>query len=223
MAGVGSGWFERRSSRMRTDDYPSIDVRHLRCNSRLDKYVVLTGSTLAVLEWRPCHFGGYRPYFQCPRCQGRCCILYRFRGEGKGYGSYGCQKCLGMVHPVENEGGLERMVRRNNKAFVRQRYDPAQPQGKPLWMRWPTWSRLSEEVAKSAIARFEYHDKMLELLAYLEKPKPPREASSALSVEVNDQLEKITPQAHAAGHLEHNAGISLSKFVILSSLLGRPS
>lgn len=169
MAGIGSGWFERRSTKMRTDDYPSIDVRHVGCNPRLDGYVVLAGGSLAELEWRPCHFGGYRPYFKCPRCQGRCCILYRCRVDGKSAGSYGCQKCLGMVHPVENEGKLERAVRRNNKAFKRQGYDPTQPEGKPLWMRWPTWRRLSEEVAESVKARFECQEKISMLLAYLDK------------------------------------------------------
>lgn len=76
-----------------------------------------------------------------------------------------------MVHAVENEGTLERMVRRNNKAFIRQRYDPVQPRGKPLWMRWPTWRRLSDQVADSFMARFEYHDKTIMLLRYLDSPK----------------------------------------------------
>lgn len=174
MAGVGSGWFERRSSRMRTDEYPSIDVRHMALNTCLNSYVMLPGGAKTELEWRPCHFGGYRPYFQCPRCAGRCCILYKYRLEGKGVDNYGCQKCLCMVHPVENEGKLERAMRRSNKAYSRQRHNTSQPEGKPLWMRWPTWRRLSEGIATTVMARFEYHKKIIMLLQYLDKPRPPR-------------------------------------------------
>lgn len=169
MAGVGSGWFERRSTRMRTDEYPAIDVRRMSRTSWLGDDVILAGRALVRLEWRPCHFGGYRPYFQCPRCEGRCCILYTYQTEGKGAGSYGCQKCLDMVHPVENEGKLERAMRRSNKAFNRQGYDPNRPEGKPLWMRWPTWRRLSAQAANSGMARLEYHEKVLLLLRYLDQ------------------------------------------------------
>ena len=178
MPGVGSGWFERRSSRMRTDDYPFIDVRKLECSTFRDAYVVLAGGALAMLEWRPCHFGGYRSYFQCPRCAGRCCILYRYRVEGKSADSYGCQKCLGMVHSVENESKLERAMRRNNKAIKRQCYDSTRPEGKPLWLRWPTWMRLSEEVAESIMARFEYHEKLIILLRHFDKPRQFRKQNS---------------------------------------------
>lgn len=171
MAGIGSGWFERRSSRMRTDDYPFIDVRKLECKAGLDEYVVLAGGTLAALEWRPCHFGGHRPYFQCPRCYGRCCILYRYQPNCKHAESYGCQKCLSMVHPVENEGKLERSMRRSNKAFPLQNCDATRPEGKPLWMRWATWRRLSKQATESMMARFEYHERLVSLLDYLEKSK----------------------------------------------------
>ena len=174
MAGVGSGWFERRSTKMRTDEYQSIDVRKLECKFGLHEYVVLAGGALAVLEWNPCHFGGYRPYFQCPRCTGRCCILYRLRTDAGSADIYGCQKCLGMVHAVENEGKLERAVRRNNKTFARQRYDSTRPDGKPLWIRWPTWKRLTDQVAESLMARFEYHEKIIKLLRHLDKPKRTR-------------------------------------------------
>lgn len=172
MGGVGSGWFERRSNKMKTDDYPSIDVRRLGCNPRLDGYVILAGGVLAELEWRPCHLGGYRPYFRCPQCKERCCLLYSYQVKGKGASNYGCQKCLGMFHPVENEGKLERAMRRSNKTFNRQGYDPTRPQGKPLWMRWPTWRRLSKHATESIMARFEYHAQVVRLLDYLEQPRP---------------------------------------------------
>lgn len=180
MAGVGSGWFERRSTRMRTDDFTFIDVRKLACNFRLDAYVVLAGGALAVLEWRPCHFGGHRPYFQCPRCYGRCCILYRIRNEDKGNVNYGCQKCLGMVHPVENEGKLERAMRRSNKAFNRQSYDVTRPQGKPLWMRWRTWRRLSDHATESARARFKYYEKLTGLLEHFDNCQAKRNLLSGI-------------------------------------------
>lgn len=169
MAGVGNGWFERRSTKMRTDEYPFIDVRKLEFKSGLDGYVVFAGNALAELEWSSCHFGGHRPYFQCPRCRRRCCILYRYQTEGKSGDSYGCQKCLGMVHPVENEGKLERAMRRSNKVLKRQRYDTTRLKGKPLWMRWPTWKRLSDEVKAAVIVRMEYHEKIVRLLGHLDQ------------------------------------------------------
>lgn len=170
MAGIGSGWFERRSTRPRTDEYHSINLRSISREYRLGRDVVLPGGALVALEWRPCHFGGYRPYFQCPRCNGRCCILYRFRAEEKRANSYGCQKCLCMVHPVENEGKLERAMRRSNKVFNRQTFDGMRPEGKPLWMRWPTWRRLCEQAEKNALVRFEYHERLIMLLRHFDKP-----------------------------------------------------
>jgi hypothetical protein len=66
-----------------------------------------------------------------------------------------------MVHPVENEGKLERSVRRNHKAVNRRIYDPAQPGGKPLWMRWPTWRRLCDRFAVAVASYFEYNEKIM--------------------------------------------------------------
>lgn len=169
MAGVGSGWFDRRSTKLRTDEYPAIDVRRVSLESSLVDEILLAGGVLARVEWKSCHFGGYRPYFRCPRCSGRCCLLYRFRIQENGAALYGCQKCLGMVHPVENEGRLERAVRRNNKVLNRQGYDATRPEGKPLWMRWPTWWRLSNEVAATVLARLEYHEKIVMLLKHLDE------------------------------------------------------
>ena len=82
-----------------------------------------------------------------------------------------------MVHPVENEGKLGRAMRRSNKAFNRQSYDATRPKGKPLWMRWPTWRRLSDKVAETVIARFEYHAQIVVLLAHLDNPKSKCEQS----------------------------------------------
>jgi hypothetical protein len=76
-----------------------------------------------------------------------------------------------MVHPVENEGKLERSVRRNHKAINRRNYDPTRPEGKPKWMRWPTWKRLSDQFVIDAMAYFEVHHSIMMRL----KRKWPRE------------------------------------------------
>lgn len=172
MAGVGSGWFGRRSTKMRTDEYQAIDVRRMARQSCLREDVLLAGGALVRLEWRPCHFGGYRSNFWCPRCGGRCCILHRYQVEGRSTTHYGCQKCLRMVHSVENEGKLERAMRRSDKAFSRQSYDPSRPEGKPLWMRWNTWRRLSKEIAATAMARIEYHDNLIMLIRHSDEKQP---------------------------------------------------
>ena len=154
----------RTSPRPRTVDYPSIDVRQMARELRLGTNIMLTGGALVRLEWRSCHFGGARVYFQCPRCEGRSCILYEFQSETKCVNQYGCRKCLDMVYPVENEGELQRSVRRNHKAMKRRCYDQSRPHGKPLWMRWPTWRRISDQFAVDAMAYFEDHEKIFLLL-----------------------------------------------------------
>jgi hypothetical protein len=74
-----------------------------------------------------------------------------------------------MVHPVENEGKLERAIRRSDKAFNRQAYDPNRPEGKPLWMRWNTWRRLCKKVAVTLMARIEYHDNLVMLIRHFDE------------------------------------------------------
>ncbi len=177
MAELLGGCSDRRSTRPRTVDYSSIDVRQMARELRLGTYVMLTGGVLVRLEWRSCHFGGTRVYFQCPRCEGRSCILYRFQIETKCADQYGCRNCLDMAYPVESEDKLERSVRRNHKAIKRRCYDSSRPEGKPLWMRWPTWKRLSDQFAVDAMAYFEDHEKIfmslrrLDNLRYLKEVK----------------------------------------------------
>jgi len=175
MTGLPSDWSGRRSTKRRTDDYPSIDVREMARNFKLDTYVILAGGVLTTLEWKQCHFGGTSPYFKYPNSDARACILYRCWIESGQADQYGCQKCLDMVHPVENEGELERAVRRNHKAVNRRIYDRSRPAGKPLWMRWSTWARLSHQFTESAIVRFEQHERIIKLLKRFDQPKPARE------------------------------------------------
>jgi hypothetical protein len=59
-----------------------------------------------TLSWTPCHFGGMRPWFNCPGC-GRCvAILYR------GPKWWLCRTCLGLTYQSSQEGKLDRALRR---------------------------------------------------------------------------------------------------------------
>jgi len=64
---------------------------------------------------------------------------------------------MGLSYPVENESVLARAVRKAWKVSGRLRYDFARPEGKPKWMRWPTFWRLAAkaEAAEEVVARFE--------------------------------------------------------------------
>lgn len=176
--------FWRRGGKAFTDDFLSVDVRKLAREYRLrpnSEAFILAGKVSVNLEWRPCHLGGYRVYFRCPRCLGRCCILYRPPAGDEQLRGYGCKKCLNLAHPVENEGELTRALRRYNRAAARRGdEDPAQPQGKPLWMRWPTWRRLTNQVADTVMERFEYDEKMNQRLRKLYKVQPSRRRTGGL-------------------------------------------
>jgi len=168
---IGSFW--RRGGKAFTDDFVSIDVRKLAREYRLrpkNEACILAGNVTADLEWRSFHLGGYRVYFRCPRCLGRCCVLYRHPAGKKPSDRYGCKKCLNLAHPIENEGEHERAFRRFKRAYERRgSEDPSQPEGKPLWMRWPTWKRLNDQFAATVMGRLEYDEKMTERLRRLYK------------------------------------------------------
>jgi hypothetical protein len=167
----------RRGDKAFTDDFLSVDVRTLAREYHLqpsNEAFILAGGVSVDLEWRPCHLGGYRVFFRCPRCTVRCCILYR-QLEEKSSDRYGCKKCLNLAHPVENEGESERAFRRFNRAYERRgSKDPTQPEGKPLWMRWPTWKRLNDQFRAAIEGRLEYDEKMIKRLKKLYTSKPSR-------------------------------------------------
>ena len=62
------------------------------------------------LEWTDCHYGGQRPWFQCPnRCCGkRVAILYIS-------GSIGCRQCQGLVYESQRENVCNRSSRAADK------------------------------------------------------------------------------------------------------------
>lgn len=93
-----------------------------------------------TLSFTPCHFGGSRPWFDCPSCGGRVAILYRWRRWWR------CRKCLGLKYRSSQEGQLERAIRKVSK--LRHRLDGSDTifdpwPRKPPRMHWSTYWRLT--------------------------------------------------------------------------------
>lgn len=69
------------------------------------------GEYWVPLEYMPCNFGGYRPWFRCPgvvngeRCGRRCRKLYLLHGHGTRY--YLCQECYDLAYRSSRTSGKE--------------------------------------------------------------------------------------------------------------------
>jgi hypothetical protein len=88
-------------------------------------------------------FGGERSWFACPRCGGRCAVLY-------GGWRFFCRRCAGVPYASQNEAVHDRLLRRvqdMRELLGGSRYAslalPFPP--KPKRMRWITYRRLRAE------------------------------------------------------------------------------
>lgn len=88
------------------------------------------------------NFGGHRRWFLCPRCHGRCLVLY-----GGNY--FRCRKCKNLSYQSQREDGYDRANRRARKirAILGEPDgildDPLPP--KPKGMHWKTYDALCRE------------------------------------------------------------------------------
>jgi hypothetical protein len=62
------------------------------------------------LEWTSCHFGGCRPWFLCPICQGRYALIY-WR-----WNRWGCRTCQNLTYTTSQSSQWVRTVRKASKA-----------------------------------------------------------------------------------------------------------
>ena len=104
----------------------------------------------ASVVWVPYHYG-LRPFFECPVCGRRCCLLYLAE-------VCACRQCLKLAYPVQFETKLDQGFRRAWKA----RMKLVQPNGhsacgdfifdsqRPKGMHWRTFNRLREEADQVA-------------------------------------------------------------------------
>ena len=94
------------------------------------------------IEWTPCHFGGSRPWFHCPRCGRMVRILYAGT-------IFLCRHCHRLAYECQREDLRNRLQRRARKARGRLNWNgggPGDDWQKPKGMHWATFDRLSREV-----------------------------------------------------------------------------
>lgn len=96
------------------------------------------------LDTTPGTYGGNRVWFRCPLvgCGRRVALLYL----GRKY--FGCRQCYGLAYASTREADTDRWTRRADKLRERLGWEPGilnGPGGKPKWMRWRTFERLSEK------------------------------------------------------------------------------
>lgn len=99
------------------------------------------------LETTPCRYGGIRYWFRCPAvgCGRRVAILY---GAGR---YFACRHCYHLAYSSQREGASDRAMRRADKLRARLGWEPGilnGEGGKPKWMRWRTYERLSEQAER---------------------------------------------------------------------------
>ena len=99
---------------------------------------------LVALDLTPCHFGGSRPWFLCPRCGRRVGVLFGGR-------RFWCRHCHGVAYAVENEDAMSRLLRRSNKLRerIKVRAGTAYPVTfKPKHMHQQTFDRIRWQIQK---------------------------------------------------------------------------
>ena len=105
-------------------------------------------STDEVVEQRvqtqtsPCHLGGQRHWFTCPRCSKRVAVLY---APGR---YFACRQCGGLGYATQKEGVGDRAMTKADKLRKRLGWSAGivNPNtGKPKGMHWKTYQRLKSQ------------------------------------------------------------------------------
>jgi hypothetical protein len=116
-------------------------------------------STGEVVEQRvqtqtsPCHLGGQRHWFTCPRCSKRVAVLY---APGR---YFSCRQCGGLGYATQKEGAGDRASTKADKLRKRMGWEAGilnGDGGKPKGMHWKTYQRLKSH--HDALVQVSLHD-----------------------------------------------------------------
>ncbi len=80
----------------------------------------------------PCHYGGSRPWFECPVCQNRTALLYMR------FSRFACRKCQGISYSTQSGSSHDRVCN------LYHRLAALVEDGKPKGQRWATFNRLED-------------------------------------------------------------------------------
>ena len=90
----------------------------------------------------PCHLGGQRHWFTCPRCSKRVAVLY---APGR---YFACRQCGGLGYAAQKEGAGDRASSKANKIRKQLGWKAGilnDTGGKPKGMHWATYQRLKSQ------------------------------------------------------------------------------
>ncbi len=116
------------------------------------------------IQWRPCRFGGQRPYFQCRGViNGHACsrTVTRLFGSDK---FFLCRRCYRLSYGSQHEACWDRALRLANKIRSKLGGDPGSASmfpRRPKGMRHQTYYRLQEKVIEAESRA----DERLEIMA----------------------------------------------------------
>lgn len=121
----------------------SIGVSVSRCEAlKLEYSVTYNGERRNIndrvaLIYKPCNFGGARPWFQCPRCTRQVAQLYMRAGR------FACRHCQRVAYSSQSEDVMARTWREQQRIETRLGDDWQRPKG----MRQRTYERLMDRLA----------------------------------------------------------------------------
>lgn len=109
----------------------------------------------------PCHYGGNRPWFACPRCSARVAIIYLWNVPL-------CRKCARLVYPSQSKdaidrswGRTERVMRRLGQVGEGPHAIPRRPKGmrqatfERLWLAWLREEECRADLLTAFVTRME--------------------------------------------------------------------
>ena len=111
----------------------------------------------------PCHLGGERRWFTCPRCSERVAVIY---APGR---YFACRQCCGLGYATQKEGAGDRAASRANKLRKQLGWEVGILNGngsRPKGMPWTTYHRLKGE--HDRLVQISYYD-MGRKLGFLHK------------------------------------------------------
>lgn len=145
MGGFGSGRHAGYGKKT-TGDVPCLDIRKMQVSpGATGLRFEWQGVVYAVpITWTALHFGGQRPWWQCPECGERCAILH--------FGAkVGCRTCLDLAYQTNRESKAQKAFTRARKVRGRLGWHTAlasPPGARKKGMHWSTMARHLRELER---------------------------------------------------------------------------